>query len=90
MIDYVQFMGIARIGRQGQMFDRRVLEKVRTFHSQYPKIPIQVDGGVTLESGRALVALGVTNLISGSALLRAADPAVALANLEALQSPYGV
>ena len=89
-IEYVQFMGIARIGRQGQPFDRRVLEKVRVLHLRHPEVKIQVDGGVSLDNARRLIALGVSNLIVGSALLSARDPAATLALFEALQSPYGV
>ncbi len=89
-IEYVQFMGIARIGRQGQPFDRRVFEKVRTFRNRHPEIPVQVDGGISLESAKKLAELGVSNLVVGSALLRASDPAATFASLEMLQSPYGV
>ncbi len=89
-IEYVQCMGIARIGQQGQPFDRRVLEKVRVFRLRHPEIKIQVDGGVSLDNARRLIALGVSNLVVGSALLSARDPAAAFALFEALQSPYGV
>lgn len=89
-IEYVQFMGIARIGRQGQPFDHRVLEKIRVFRGRHPEIPMQVDGGVSLDTARRLIALGVSDLIVGSALLRAPDPAATFALFEALQSPYGV
>ncbi|HUY05142.1 MAG TPA: hypothetical protein VMV62_00245 [Candidatus Paceibacterota bacterium] len=90
MISYVQFMGIATIGRQGQPFDRRVLEKIRAFRSQHPEIPVQVDGGVSLDSGKELLALGVSSLIVGSAILRATDPAAEVAKFEALATPFGV
>ncbi|MDP1707257.1 MAG: hypothetical protein Q8L30_01770 [bacterium] len=89
-IEYVQFMGIARIGLQGQLFDRRVFEKIRAFHSRYPEIPVQVDGGVSLDSGKKLMALGVSSLVVGSALLRSSDPAATFAAFEALQNSYGV
>jgi ribulose-phosphate 3-epimerase len=89
-IEYVQFMGIASIGKQGQIFDRRALMNVRAFHARHPQIAIQVDGGVTEEVARELIALGVTNLVVGSALLRAADPALEFEKLESLVSPFGV
>lgn len=85
-IEYVQFMGIARIGRQGQPFDERVLEKVRVFRASHSDVLVQVDGGVSLANARKLLGLGVSNLIIGSALLRARDPAAALAALEALHN----
>lgn len=89
-IDYVQFMGIARIGRQGQPFDRRVCTAIRNFRLRYPHIPVQVDGGVSRDTVRDLVSLGVSNIVVGSSILRAADPSAAIAELEAFQSPYGV
>lgn len=86
-IEYVQFMGIARIGRQGQPFDLRALEKVRLFHHRHPHIPFQVDGGVSLISAEKLLAFHVSNLIVGSGILRAGDPSAALAAYEQLESP---
>lgn len=89
-LQYVQFMGIAQIGRQGEPFDEGVYENVRVFRERNPNIPIQVDGGVALTNAKKLAALGVDNLVIGSGLLRAADPLSTLAALEALQTPYGV
>jgi ribulose-phosphate 3-epimerase len=89
-IEYIQFMGIARIGRQGQPFDRHVLDKIRLFHSRHPKIAIQVDGGVSLDTAHELVALGVSNLVVGSAILRASDPVAEVAKFEALHTSFGV
>ena len=87
-IEYVQFMGIARIGRQGQPFDHRVIEKVRTFHTQHPEVAIQVDGGISFGHAKELVALGVSHLVVGSALAR--NPAAEVARFEALKSSFGV
>lgn len=89
-VQYVQFMGIASIGKQGQSFDRRVLEKIRAFHTQHSEVPIQVDGGVSVESAEQLLALGVSSLVVGSGILRARDAAAAFAEFEALQSSFGV
>jgi ribulose-phosphate 3-epimerase len=90
LMEYVQFMGIAKIGRQGQPFDRRVFEKVRVFHTRHPHIPMQVDGGISLENAKDLVAFGISHLVVGSAILGSSDPATAVASFEALRSPYGV
>ncbi|MDO8231705.1 MAG: hypothetical protein Q7T37_00680 [bacterium] len=89
-IDYVQFMGIGRIGIQGQPFDQRVLERIRSFHRRYPKVPIQVDGGVTLQVAKQLLASGVSGLVVGSGILRAEDPVAAFDAFERLKSPFGV
>lgn len=89
-VAYVQFMGIARIGRQGQPFDPRVFEQVRVFRSRHPEIVVQVDGGISLQSAKKLLALGVSTLVIGSGILHAGDPAAALRAFEALQTSYGV
>jgi ribulose-phosphate 3-epimerase len=89
-IEYVQFMGIAQIGQQGQPFDRRALEKIRIFHTRHPGMPIQVDGGVSLQVAKELLPLGVCNLVIGSAISRARDPIAVVAEFEALQTPFGV
>ncbi|OGG62691.1 hypothetical protein A3I46_00985 [Candidatus Kaiserbacteria bacterium RIFCSPLOWO2_02_FULL_54_13] len=89
-VAYVQFMGIVRIGRQGQPFDERVFEKVRVFRERHPAIPVQVDGGVSFGNAKKLLALGVSHLVVGSGILKAKDPAVALNALEELRSSFGV
>lgn len=90
LIEFVQFMGIAKIGRQGQPFDRRVFEKARVFHHRHPEIPMQVDGGISLSFAHQLISLGVTNLVIGSGILKASKPAEALAAFEALKTPFSV
>ena len=89
-LGYVQFMGIARIGRQGEPFDERVLEKIKTFRRMYPSLPVQVDGGVSLVSAKKLSALGVANLVIGSGILKADDPLAAVEKFETLQGSFGV
>lgn len=89
-VEFVQFMGISRIGRQGQLFDKRVFDKISLFHTRHPKIPMQVDGGVSLENARELVLLGVSSLVVGSVLSHSNNPAATLATFEALNTSYGV
>jgi ribulose-phosphate 3-epimerase len=88
-IDYVQFMGIARIGVQGQPFDTRVLKKIEAFHKAHPTMPIQVDGGVSLETAGSLLSAGATRLCVGSALLKAPDLVERLHAFEAIAEEYG-
>jgi ribulose-phosphate 3-epimerase len=88
-IDYVQFMGIRRIGIQGEPFDARVLRTIANFRNTHPDIPIQVDGAVSEATAPALLAAGVDRLCVGSALFKAPDLAHALKRLEALGDSYG-
>lgn len=72
-IDFVQCMGIEKIGFQGEAFDKRVLEQVRTIRSRYPGMPISIDGSVNFETARMLVDAGATRLVSGSTILKSGD-----------------
>jgi len=89
-VEYVQLMGIKEVGRQGQPFDDRVLDKVRTYRRAYPKAYIQVDGGVSLENAKDLVDAGVSRVIVGSAILHATDLKATAVAFEALRTPFGI
>ncbi len=80
-IDFVQCMGIARIGYQGQPFDERVLERVNTLRVAYPNMPISVDGGVNMETAALLKQAGATRLVAGSAIFGRDDVAEAVEGL---------
>ena len=83
-IDFVQVMGIANIGYQGEPFDERALEVINMIRSAYPNIPISVDGAVSLASGPLLKAAGATRLVSGSAVFGSEDVKGAIRGLEAV------
>lgn len=72
-IDFVQCMGIEKIGFQGEAFDERVLAQVRNIRSRYLEMPISIDGAVNYETARALVDAGATRLVSGSTILKSGD-----------------
>lgn len=80
--DFVQCMGIAKIGYQGQPFDESVLEKINIIRNVFPNMPISVDGGVSAETARDLVGAGATRLIAGSAIMGAESTNEAIAELE--------
>ncbi len=67
-IDFIQCMGIAEIGKQGEPFDERVIEKIKMFKEKYVELPISVDGGVSLHNAPALLKAGVDRLVVGSAI----------------------
>ena len=87
--DYIQVMGVERIGRQGEPFDQRALFLVERLRRRYPRLPIQVDGGVSALSARALARAGATRFIVGSAIFGAKDPVAAYRALVALVAEPG-
>jgi len=88
-VDYVQFMGIAREGVQGEPFDERVLEKIREVRKKYPELLMQVDGGVSPLTAPQLLSAGVNRLVVGSALWKSKDIAGTLHTFESLIEEYG-
>ncbi|HVY72510.1 MAG TPA: hypothetical protein VG984_00435 [Candidatus Paceibacterota bacterium] len=77
LYDYVQVMGIAHEGSQGQTFDERALALVQHIHALHPAYIIQVDGGLRTRHVRALVDVGASRLVAGSAILNADNPRAA-------------
>ncbi len=82
--DYVQVMGIATIGRQGELFDERSVHLLERLHARYPDLTLQIDGGVNAERIPALVKAGAQFLVAGSAVFRQDDPGAAIKELEAI------
>lgn len=81
-VDFVQCMGIAKIGFQGEPFDERALLHINALRVRYPNMPIAVDGGVSMATAHDLIAAGATRLVSGSAVFGAEDMAVAIEGLK--------
>ncbi|MEX0930608.1 MAG: hypothetical protein WDZ79_02925 [Candidatus Paceibacterota bacterium] len=83
-IDFIQCMGIERIGYQGQEFDERVLENVSELRRRYPEMPISVDGSVNLDTAGELVEAGATRLVAGSAIFESHDVHTAIEQLKSV------
>lgn len=89
-IDYVQFMGIARIGKQGEPLDKRIYPKIRAFKKKHPHMQIQVDGGVSRQTLPLLLRSGVDRAVVGSALWKSADLRAELASFDTLTHEHGL
>lgn len=68
-VDFVQFMGIEKIGFQGEPFSPKVIDKIKEFRARYKDVIISVDGGVNLENAPLLIQAGANRLVSGSTIL---------------------
>jgi len=83
-IDYVQLMGIVHVGKQGQPFDERTLERAAQLRAQYPDLEIAVDGSVNTQTIPLLHDAGVNRFAPGSAIAKTEDPALSYKQLCAL------
>lgn len=82
--DFIQLMGIAKIGYQAQPFDESVIERIAYFHRKYPDMPISVDGAVSETTIKRLVDAGASRLVVGSAVFESGNPAENIEKLESL------
>lgn len=73
-INFVQLMGIDRMGFQNQPFDDKVVGRIREVRLKYPGLPISIDGGVSLENAQQLIDAGADRLVIGSAIFAAENP----------------
>lgn len=88
-ITVVQFMGIAKIGSQGQPFDPRVLTMIRETRERYPNVIIEVDGAVNNLTAPELIGAGATRLAPGSYVLSSEDATEAIRTLQSLSMTSG-
>lgn len=84
LADYVQLMGIATIGAQGQSFDEGVIEKIKILKQKFPDTLISIDGSVNEETIVRLKEAGAHRFVSGSAILKQDSFEEAYKNLLAL------
>lgn len=83
-VDYVQVMGIAQIGAQGLPFDESVLARIAQIQSDFPGMPISIDGSMNRTTLPRIVPLGLSRIIVGSAIMGQSDPLAAYHELVAL------
>lgn len=82
LCDFVQVMGIAKVGVQGSSFDERAFGLITSLRENNPQLTIQVDGGVKLENAQALARAGANRLVVGSAIFGNAEPLVAFKEIK--------
>lgn len=83
-IDFIQCMGIDRIGFQGEIFDKKVIPQIKEIKNKYPEVKISIDGGVNEKSAPLLIEAGVNKLVIGSVLLKSYDIAEKIKEFEDL------
>ena len=83
-VDFVQFMGIAEIGYQGQPFDDRVIAKISDLRGKYPNATISIDGGVNKDNALRLTQAGANRLVVGSAIFESENISETLLDFQSL------
>lgn len=73
-VEYVQVMGIATIGTQGQPFDSSVIDRIKAIQDMYPAMAISIDGSINPSTLPQLKNLGLQRFIVGSAIVGTSHP----------------
>ncbi len=85
----VVVMGVTP-GQSGQALDSNVYNRIEHIKDLHPDLPITIDGGVKEDNLRDFIALGVDNLVMGSALFETKDPLAVYERLNHISDPiYG-
>ena len=68
-------------GFGGQKMITDMIKKIELTHQEYPKLPICVDGGVTIDNVATLAGAGATEFVAGSAIFNSQDYAKTISSL---------
>lgn len=82
--DYVQLMGIHEIGLQGQPFNEKVLVDIGEVKKTLGGIMVSIDGSVNESTIAKLKKAGADRFVSGSAIVKSANPLEAYKKLKSL------
>ena len=77
-------MSVATIGAQGAAFDTRAIDHVRDTHTMYPSVEVAVDGGVSENNIKNLVAVGARRFYVGASIMHADNPVDSYTHLQSL------
>ena len=80
-INTVLLMGVYP-GRQGQKFEEKVLAKIKNLRRLYPKINIEIDGGVNADNFQKIKNAGANLIVIGSYLQKSKNIKLDLKNLK--------
>jgi len=76
-------------GKGGQSFMEDMMSKVRTLREKYPKMDIEVDGGVKPATVDAAAKAGANLIVSGSGVYKAKDMAESISTMKRSVEKFG-
>jgi ribulose-phosphate 3-epimerase len=83
-VDFLQIMENDKLGFHNVELQESAVLKIKYFREKFPDLVISIDIGVNEENAKELLDLGVTNLVSGSAIFESGDIEGAISNFQFL------
>ena len=72
-IKFVQLLAV-KPGFSGQKFDKIILDKIKFLKENYPKILVEIDGGINEETVKLVKKAGADMVVSGSYIFKSKNP----------------
>jgi ribulose-phosphate 3-epimerase len=82
--EYIQLMGIEKVGYSGQSLSPKVYERIRRIRRAFPDMPIQIDGGVKEANAPKLFTAGADRVGMNSGLFKSDDIADVIDRVNAI------
>lgn len=83
-VDFIQCMGIDKVGFQGQEFNEKVIKNIALLKNKLPGIVLSVDGGVDSKNIEEILKADADRITIGSAIWKSPDPIGTLQNFQDL------
>ncbi len=80
-IDTILLLGV-QPGFSGQILIRQTLQTLSNLHASAPNLPIEFDGGLTLQTISSVIAAGAARLCMSSAIFDTPDPWAAIQGIQ--------
>ena len=88
LIDFVQVMGIEKIGYQGEDFTEKSIEYIKILKEKFTDLVVSVDGGINFETAPEVIEAGADRLIIGSAIFNTDDIIDTIENFKNINSVF--
>lgn len=79
-IKLVQLLAV-KPGYSGQKFDKKIVEKIKFLKKNFPKIAIEIDGGMDVKTAKLVKKAGTDIIVSGSYIFNSKKPKISYKNL---------
>lgn len=75
-LDKIKFVQLLAVnpGYSGQKFDKKTLQKIKFIKKNYPKVIIEIDGGIDEKTAKLVKNAGANIIVSGSYLFDSKNP----------------